>query len=189
MRHDYFIHAFNVSPDERKHENFPFYESAIIEAVSRAESPISASCGDVFDKIILPERKIHTIPDPYFETGKISKDQSDRIRKIIRPGDEHRIHGAYLGKCTAEFAVQLFGLIEFGEYWPDFPDRPWGMDMHYHRRMAQRARVYDLLNANAIGKSNVKYGVIFAAKDEPLETNAVRQKLHAQLTDVETVIF
>jgi|SRR3989344_1740363 len=192
VHHDFFVHA--SFPNDYSSASKEYLER-ILCAVRGSQSPVSVSSGLTCE--IIPEnRRISTIPYPYTETGKISRSQAERLQTILdgfHPEDTFRIHGAYFGRCTAEFATQLFGLVYQGEFWPDFPDPPViGVDKHAVKRELQSLRKQALLEAGAFAQSNIKYGIVLDDKGFPLlhsRASYYTKELTRQLSDLETVVF
>lgn len=193
MRHDFFIHTSGLTEDERRSPGYGHYVAAIKEAAQQSESPISVSGGEFVSGLIPPERTIYTIPYQLEETGKISRDQAQKLVHILGnrdPADEFRIHGAYLGRCLPEFATQLYGLVYANEFWPDYPTVLADTDPYETLRMAHRERLRLLLTDNRFGESRIKYGVVFDQKSGlHVARNEFQQRLLDQLTDAGTLIY
>jgi len=119
MLHDFYVHVGMVeSPSirENKPPNYATYKDRIMKSVETSSSPIRVQGGIdlALQKVILPQRTISCIVPQLSETGKIPRYEVQKLQQILggfNPTDQFRIHGEYFDRCTAEFAVQLYGLV------------------------------------------------------------------------------
>ena|SRR3989344_1142957 len=189
MKYDFFIHCDGLTEEERKSSEGREFLDEILKKARESECHISISGGSILKPFISKERTIYTISHFLEETGKISKEEAEKMKTIVkgfRKEDFFRIHGAYFGKCTAEFASQLFGLVYKNKFWPDFPTSITGN--HKPELLIQDAEFAECLRKQEVLKSNIKYGVVFDNKRHPLNSNGV-EEFSKQLSDLETRIF
>jgi hypothetical protein len=179
---DLFLHVRALSPEEQLSQGAKNYLKATEEAVRRSRFPIMILPGRLKDFPEVPE--LWSIGYQLTQTGKISEDTAVQLGDLLggfNKKDRFRIHGAYLGACTSELAVQLYGLVERDIYWPDF------LDMRTERpieclREESRLRIEKLLRERALGRSNIRLGNVFARSQKDSE-------LVRQITDSRTRIF
>ena len=177
------MHVDSLEEDEKRTREFQVYFSRIIKQVNNSENPIFVSPGGIRREFpSVPE--IETIPYQLATTGKILKSEAYKLCDILggfNTEDQFRIHGAYLGQCTSEFASQLYGLIYAGIYWPDYCDK-WENPIEEERTKSHRRLEY-LLDSGQIQKSNIRLGIVFSKRNRRIN------EMVKQLCDKETEIY
>lgn len=194
MRHDFFVHADLLTTLEKSTHKYSEYSARIFQIAKNSSRPILVSSSGSLTDVIPKGRSISTICYQLEDTGKIPKSEADRLKAMLggfNINDEFRIHGAYFGRCIAEFATQLFGLVYKGEYWPDYPRPIIGEDRNAAARQQYYERIASLLDAQEFQRANIKYGVVFDKKVCPLFSlgHSRKYELATQLSDRETEIF
>ncbi len=194
MQHDFFVHCYDNNDREIDSKDFKEFIVDVSAKAHSSTNAISVSAGSTLDRIIQPNKRIYTIGYQLEITGKIDETNARNLREMcnnFNPKDSFRIHGAYLGKCTAEFAIQLYGLVYENTFWPDYPHfilSP--VDRYKVQRREYHEMVSRLINRNAFLNSNIRYGTVFDDKTDPqINRREKSQNLTQQLTDDLTKIY
>ncbi len=194
MRFDYFIHTDAATETERQTEPFAVYRKNILHAADNADNAISISADPEVENIVPPKARFQSIQyKSGIQTGRITRETSEKLLSLLGHdplSHEHRIHGLYVAQCTAQFAVQLHALLQYGEYFPDYPPvPPWKPDPHWRKREGQLQRMLDMVRAGELFQSPIKYGVVFVAKEDPPQLCPDAYYLQDQLRDDQTRVF
>ena len=167
QKYDIFVHPqFPFSTDARTSVDvLDRYKLLINEAISSARNPLFVTylegSRDWPDLVIPEEREVSSIPYRFQTTGAIASSTLERFLTLlggIHPEDQFRIHGAALGCCPTEFAIQLYGLVYAGQFWPDIPDDEKSEENEGY--CVDQALTQLLVDNSLLTKSKIRYGVV-----------------------------
>lgn len=173
MAIDFFVHPEhpNTRYDNRISQSvYDEYLEELIEIAQSSSFPvlIKGRRNELFATLISKEHRFKSesreINNPLVysvqDSGIVAYEEWDRFTKLLAQAYKQadnpniRIHGAYFGQCTKDFAIQLFLYLKTGKYF-----NPW------HDKDKDAAEPY-ILNGD-FTKSNIRYGVVIDPPDKP----------------------
>ena len=197
---DFFVHPeFALHTGFSRTESYEKYMEDIKRLIKESSCPVLINDSDKTElEIEFPKGNVldsasHYIDEYPINRGEVRPEYWKRFTRIVNGGDNHRIHGSFLGECTTGFAIQLFAYLKRNEHWHD-----WHCEIDEERFKEEKALAKKHEEKGDFLTSTIKIGTVLAlAKIESIRKPGIiprilfkdKGNITYQLIDKQTKVY